>query len=207
MYKMPEYKNSKIYKIWSPSHDDLQYIGSTTQELSMRMCGHRAHYKKYLKGKYPYLRSFDILKFDDCRIDLLEYFHCNSKTELCKKEGEMIKNNVCVNKNIPGRTQKEWCQYNKEKIKKWFQDNKETIKIRKKQYHKDNKEKLNAKSKLYREDNLEKIKKYYEDNKELMNETRKQKMNCECGAIVRKDTKVRHYKTLKHIKYMESINV
>jgi uncharacterized protein (DUF433 family) len=200
MYKMPEYKNGKIYKIWSPSHDDLQYIGSTTQELCMRMCAHRKDYKKYLKGKYHFVTSFDILKFDDCRIDLLEYFPCNSKVELCKKEGEMIKNNVCVNKIIPGRTINEWRQDNKEKIKEGL-----------KNYRNQNKEKIKEVLKNYRNQNKEKIKEghknYRNQNKELIREKAKVKMTCECGIILRKHNKVRHYKSLKHIKYMESINV
>jgi hypothetical protein len=32
---MPDYKNAKIYKLWSPEGDDI-YIGSTTQPLYAR---------------------------------------------------------------------------------------------------------------------------------------------------------------------------
>jgi len=39
---MPDYKNSKIYKLWSPEGDDI-YIGSTTESLSRRKSKHKTH--------------------------------------------------------------------------------------------------------------------------------------------------------------------
>ena len=103
------YQNGKIYKIWSPSQD-LQYIGSTVQELSQRLGGHKKNFKLFNNpdSKYnKYCASYEVLKCEDYRIDLLENYSCINKLELNKKEGEYIKNNVCVNKVIPGRTMKE----------------------------------------------------------------------------------------------------
>ena len=86
---MPNYQNSKIYKIISPSNPDLIYYGSTTQKLSVRMAGHRMNSKTNRGGE----SSKEILCFDDANIILVENYPCNSKEELFKKESEYILNN------------------------------------------------------------------------------------------------------------------
>ena len=59
---MPNYHNSKIYKIWSPS-TDMVYIGSTTQSLALRLGGHVSTYKSFLHGKKIRIsKSFEITK-------------------------------------------------------------------------------------------------------------------------------------------------
>ena len=108
---MPDYKNGKIYKLWSPEGDDI-YIGSTTQDLSRRKAKHKTDNcrAKILFEKYT-----------DIRIELLEEYPCDNKEQLAKKEGEYIRNNNCVNRCIAGRT-------NKEQKKEWRENNKEKIK-------------------------------------------------------------------------------
>jgi len=121
---MPDYKNGKIYKLWSPQGNEI-YIGSTVQPLYKRF-----HHHKNTSGC-----SSKILfeKYNDVRIELIECFSCDNKEELTKKEGEYIRNNDCVNKCIAGRTDKEYKkEYYEEKYKfqkqKYYQENKEKIK-------------------------------------------------------------------------------
>ena len=107
---MPDYKKGQIYRLWSP-HTDKFYIGSTCSPLSKRMYNHRTVYNQSLNGSYCTTASqlFN-LGFDDVKIELIELYPCNSKSELDKREGELIrqhKNNL-VNHCIPGRTHKEW---------------------------------------------------------------------------------------------------
>lgn len=169
---MVNYQNGKIYKIWSPSQD-LQYIGSTAQELSQRLAGHKRNFKSFNNpdSKFNnYCASYEVLKCEDYRIDLLENYSCINKLELNKKEGEYIKNNVCVNKIIAGRTPKEH-----------YQDNRDKILLEKKEYQQINKEKISEK--------------------------RKVKMLCDCGSEFRISDKARHYKTIKHQDYINSINI
>lgn len=117
---MPDYQKSKIYKLWSPSKN-LVYYGSTTQTLSQRLAEHLKNFKTYIKfnkdktKKYCY--SYLILECEDYKIELVEEYACNNKQQLLKKEGEYQKNNKCVNEKIAGRTDLEYRQYNKEKIK------------------------------------------------------------------------------------------
>ena len=115
---MPDYKNGKIYKLWSPEGDEI-YIGSTTQSLALRKSKHKINRDTSSKMLFE--------KYTDVRIELLEEYPCDNKEQLNKKEGEYIRNNNCVNRRIAGRTNNE---YNKE----YYEDNKEKILNRHKEY-------------------------------------------------------------------------
>ena len=118
-----DYKNGKIYSIRSHQTDKI-YIGSTTQSLSKRFSYHKRDYKKYITSpeKYPFTTSFEIFKFGDAYIELIEEYPCDNKEQLCKKEGELIRNNNCVNKCVSGRTMDEWRIENKNYIQKYSKE-------------------------------------------------------------------------------------
>jgi len=184
---MPDYKNGKIYKLWSLEGDDI-YIGSTSQPLYKRLCQH-----KTTKGC-----SSKILfeKYNDVKIELLEFFSCDNKDELNKREGEYIRNNICVNKCIAGRTPKEYNEDYKEHIKEhskeYIENNKEYFKQKNKEYREKNKEHFKQKNKEYREKNKEHVKEkkkeWYENNKEQ----KCKKIICECGKETTINHKSRH---------------
>jgi hypothetical protein len=113
----------RIYKIVSSECDGC-YIGSTTQELSARFRMHKCDYKAYLDGHPNYLTSFEVIKFVDASIELIHEGVFDSKEDLRRLEGEMIKTTPnTVNKNIAGRTQpeskKQYKQNNVELTKAW----------------------------------------------------------------------------------------
>jgi hypothetical protein len=152
----------------------LVYYGSTTQKyLSARLEQHRQVYQTCTSRKILNGGNYDIL--------LVENVNCNSKDELRARERFYIENNDCVNKNIPGRTRKEWCEVNKDKLdeyqKEWRNENKEKISESSKKYNQDNKEKVSEQKKKYRLDNKDKIaergKKYRNENKEKISESSK----------------------------------
>ena len=123
---MNKYNNSKIYKLYSESAG-LTYIGSTCEKyLSRRLSGHVRSYKCYLNGKYHYVSSFEILKYDDYKIELIEKVNVGDKDELRMIEGKYIKEIECVNKRIAGRTdkqyQKEYYEQNKAKMNKYTKE-------------------------------------------------------------------------------------
>lgn len=142
------YQNGKIYKLWSPSKN-LVYYGSTTQTLSQRLSRHITQYNYYKCKPKNYCYAFLIIECEDYKIELIEEYPCNNKQQLCKKEGEYIKANECVNRNIAGRTNKEYHKDNKEKYDKIRnQDiNKEYIK----NYRVNHKQERNEYQKNYRE--------------------------------------------------------
>ena len=135
---MPNYQNGKIYKLWTPE-GDCTYIGSTTQPLAVRLGGHKresnATCSKYLFSKYT-----------DIRIELMEDYPCNNKEQLNRREGEIIRATDCINKQIAGRTYKEYYETNKVKIaeqqKKYKEDNKTKIAEYQKNHYEKNKTKI-----------------------------------------------------------------
>ena len=213
-----DYQKGKIYKIYSlnGTAEDV-YYGSTTQTLSRRMAKHRTDHK----AKRTCTSCILLNKYDDCIIELVENYPCNSIEELNAREGYYHRNNPCVNKCIAGRTRKEYTEDNKEQIKeyyeknkehlkeqhkKWYVDNKEKITEQKKKWYEENKEKENERAKQWYEVNKEKanerVKQWYEVNKEKIKEKSKEKITCECGSEYIKVSKSRHERSQKHITKM-----
>ena len=178
---MVNYQNGKIYKIVSNTDDDICYVGSTTKKyLSQRMDTHRNNYKRENK-KHNNTSAFELFEkygIENCRIELLEIYPCNTKDELIKKEGQHIKILNCVNKRVEGRTKKEY-----------YQDNKAKISERKKIYHQKNKKQLSEKDKLK-----------YQKNKDK----HKQKYICCCGSLICNYGKSQHEKSKKHMDFITS---
>ena len=107
------YRNGKIY-ILKHKDSDKQYIGSTIKTLNARLSEHKSAYKKYLKGGYNQssFKLFD-LGIEGVYIELLEKYPCGNIIYLESRETYHIKNNDCINTNIPYRTPKEWTKKNK----------------------------------------------------------------------------------------------
>ena len=178
-----DYKNAKIYKITDIGYNKM-YIGSTCQPLYKRLSKHKCDYKLWKNGKGTKTTSYDLFDefgVDNCKIELIEECPCDNREQLHGKEGIHIKNNVCVNKYIAGRTQKEskkiydevnrdkirerykqYCEENeehiKDRMKKYYELNKQHIKEYKNQYYELNKEKILEKQKAYRESKKNKSK-------------------------------------------------
>ena len=110
---MPDYSQSKIYKL-TCSNPDLVYYGSTTNYLSQRLRTHQ-EYSRY-KGK-GICKSKILFDAGNVEIELVEELSLKNKEELSLRERYYIENNPCVNKQIPGRNHKEWMQDNKDHLK------------------------------------------------------------------------------------------
>ena len=228
---MNRYQSGKIYTIRSHQTDKF-YIGSTVQPLSKRLCGHKDDFTAFKLQKTRYITSFDILKYADFYIELLELFPCNTKIELNKREGELIRlhKDDCVNKCIPNRTQAEWYVDNQERVKQqhkqYTKDNKEKlenyrkeymkdnanrekVKLRRQQRNIDNKEEIAVKRKQAYESNKEAVsqqgKVYRENNKERRKQHCSQPITCECGSSIRLDSKNKHLKSKKHQEFITNI--
>jgi len=199
---MPDYSKGKIYAIRSHQTEQI-YIGSTVQTLAQRLGKHRCKYKQYSNtGKYNYVTSFDILKYDDHYIELLEMCPCTCRAELHRREGQLIReHNNCVNKHIAGQTQKEHYSENKERIcarvRKYASENKEMIADKNREYYHNNKQKLCDYQKQHREKNREKLLEY--DRKRNSKKT-----TCPCGTTFSSRQLKRHQKSKKHLTWLET---
>ena len=153
-----------IYAIRSPQTNDV-YYGSTKNSLNTRLIEHRSNYKRWMNDDYHYVSSFAIIEYDDAYIELVEEVNFENKKELHAIEGRYIRENICVNKIVVGRTQQEWCKDNKEHCKEyelqyraknkdiilkhklqWCEQNKDYCKEYRLQYREKNREELNKKA-------------------------------------------------------------
>lgn len=144
----------KIYKLVCNKTNNV-YYGSTTVSLMKRRDNHRQHYKRYLKGGGgSYLTSFDIIKDDDFIIELVEEIEFEDIKELRTRERYHIQNNICVNKVIPTRTDKEYYIDNKEHCNEMsridYQNNKEKYDALNKKWASDNRERSREIKKKYK---------------------------------------------------------
>ncbi len=200
----------RIYTIRS-HQTDKYYIGSTTQILCKRLQDHRVKYKR----NAPYMTSYEIIKYNDNYIELLENYECNDRNELRKREGVLQrehKNNI-VNRRMEHRTRKEYLiditekrlayyRDNKQKFAQYYLDNKKRIQKKGKENHLKNKEKRNEKRRADYLKNKEKIKQYQIDNSEKIKEKRNVKCNCICSGKYTHTNKLKHEKTKTHLKYV-----
>ena len=156
-----KYGNGKIYKIVDSAYTEC-YIGSTVMALSSRMALHRRDYKQYKAGQAAYVSSyalFDKCGIENCKIELIEDYPCESREQLAKREGQYIRREECINKVVAGRTVKEWFEehpeYKKEYDRNYREANKEQKKASDKAYYEANKEALIAKNKEYSSEKVE----------------------------------------------------
>ena len=78
------------------------YFGSTFN-INRRTSGYKNDYKRHLKGKFPYMTAFDVMKHDDWKIEIVDTLPGNSRKELAKLEGKwQLSIPDCVNQNIAG---------------------------------------------------------------------------------------------------------
>ena len=142
MEQKSKYQNGKIYAIRSP-HSDMFYIGSTCNLLSKRFNQHKCVTKNQATSNI-------IFDFNDAYIELLENYPCKDRNELNKREGELIRlhKDLCVNIQVPFRTDKEYYEQNKNKIKEtqkgYYEKNKEKINEYKKNWLREKRKKKNT---------------------------------------------------------------
>ena len=155
---MNRYQNSKIYKIYSDLGDKV-YIGCTTKQyLSQRMAKHKYDYTYYKKKRedtgfafvYSYL-LFDEYGVNNCKIELLEAYPCNSIDKIRQRESHNIKTIPNINN---------YHNWTPERI----EEKKQKEKKQAKELYDKNKIELNKKS-------IE----YYHKNKDILTEKRRER--------------------------------
>ena len=141
-------RNGKIYKIISSMTDKI-YIGSTCLSLEQRLAIHKSSYKVFLNGKRRNVSSFEIVKYEDCMILLIEEIQYESNNQLLDRERFYIENNNCVNLHIPNRTKKEYYQAFKSEIiqynkQRYYNNREKILKYAKQRYMKSRNQIINS---------------------------------------------------------------
>ena len=212
---MVNYQNGKIYMI-TTNHNCKIYVGSTTQTLLKRIKDHRTRYNlwKIDPERQKFLSSFELLDFDDYKIELIENFPCDSEKDLLCREGYYHKlyRPFVVNIHILTRTDKEWRDEHKPYIqecnKKYYEENKEKLLEQYKQYRDDNpeliKEQRKKHYKKHKEAILAKDKIYYHQNIDKIKARNLSLRKCDtCNIEVKKFSYHAHLKTKQHRNNLE----
>jgi hypothetical protein len=92
---MPDYSEAKIYTIQYKNDVNLIYVGSTCKTLACRWSQHKYNYKDktyngYNSKFYQKLRETDDIS--GWHIELYEIYPCKNKSELQKRESDVIQN-------------------------------------------------------------------------------------------------------------------
>jgi hypothetical protein len=190
-----DYSQSKVYKITNDFNEDV-YVGSTCDTLVKRFSKHKQNSRDPVCMERPLYMLINEIGFERFRIELICDCPCEDKYQLRQKEGEYIREIGTLNKKIAGRTNKMYKLENSDIIKPkqveynkhYKENNKEKLLEYQKEYYKTNLEKRSTQSKLN-----------YEKNKLIINEKRKEKIECSCGCMIRKDSFKDHLKTKKHL--------
>ena len=148
-----------MFYIYRLTDGEQDYYGQT-EDCKKRLSKHKSTEKCMSK----------LLNKDNMKLHVLHTLF--TQDEANETEEFYILNMECVNRNVPCRTQKEWYQDNKEKIREYRANNKET--------------------------RCEYDKEYYQNNKKKLN----QKFNCECGGKYTDAHRSRHFKCKKHQDYI-----
>jgi hypothetical protein len=206
---MPNYAKTIIYKIVCKDINIKKTYGGHTTNIIKRRQQHKSvcnniNSKKYNYYVYKFIRENG--GYDNWEMLWIYDFPCNSKKEAELEERNFIEKEKCeLNSQRPYVTEEE----NKENYKKWCEENKNKILEKQKKYQKENSQKLKEYAKNYREENKEKAKEYQknytEENQEKLKEKASIKYTCVCGSTIRLDSKSKHEKTKKHLKFCEKI--
>ena len=200
MPKKPiDYSKAFIYRLVCKDLSVKEfYIGSSTN-FRQRKSSHKSRCtkegnKKYHYKVYKYMRNNG--GWDNWDMVLLEKYPCNDEHELAKRERYWIEElKSSLNCLIPSRTKQETMntteyKQNKKEYDRERNKNPEVMEKRKEQmkkYNKENKQHIAEQKKIYAK------------------ERRKIKISCECGSIIKKEAISKHYKTIKHQNYIQSI--
>ena len=137
---MVNYQKGKVYAIRSHKGDKV-YVGSTTNDyLSTRMALHRNQFKKWSLGlvhcSCTSRELFNDYGVENCYIELLKLFPCNSREELHTMENHFIRTLNCVNKNRAFTSPEQKAEYYVEYSSEYYKKHKEEKKL----YYQTNKE-------------------------------------------------------------------
>jgi len=93
----------RVYRISSPDTDQI-YVGSTCKELKRRLLRHKLDMRRWQRGTHHYVSSYEILKYDNAEIDIVEEDEFLDKHHMLEREKYWIQKLNCVNKLIPCKT-------------------------------------------------------------------------------------------------------
>ena len=108
----PETFLGRLYRISAPTCEHV-YVGSTKSTLAARLGRHNRDRRAFLKGKYHYVSSFDVLAHPGAAIDLLEETEFHDMQQFREREAYWIQRLPSCNRSTPGRSASLSCKISK----------------------------------------------------------------------------------------------
>jgi hypothetical protein len=173
METLNKYNNASIYTIRNRADESLIYVGSTIGPIHKRLSVHKSHCKLGKSGSlYSHIINND---WTDWYIELYEKVNCNSREELCRREGQVIREIGTINKCIAGSTHREsvarWYDANREKVKEdhkiWYDANREKVKDNNARWRAEKPDYMKEKCARWRAENPDYMKEYYRRKRSL----------------------------------------
>ena len=181
--------------VYSISHKEFCYVGSTSKSAGMRWSDHLSDYKTR-KGRISSSIVFEKAEIDGVLptyIILEKYSEINDE-DLRRREQSYLDEFVCVNKVRAYQTEEQLKEQRNKQARKCRDKNREKINERKRKHRDENREEINEQRRKWRQDNLDKARengrkwrkdnldkqrelerKYHEDNKEKRNEQQRKR--------------------------------
>jgi len=157
MGTLNKYNNASIYTIRNRADESLIYVGSTIGPIHKRLSVHKSHCKQ---GKPVSLYSHIIDNdWTDWYIELYEKVNCNDREELCRREGQVIREIGTINKCIAGSTRKE-------SNSRYYTANREKHKESMARWYDANREKVKDNNARWKDANRDKVKEWYDANRD-----------------------------------------
>jgi len=213
---MPEYDKTIIYKLINYDYPDLVYVGSTTNFANRK----RQHKERCLneKSKKHTLKIYVSIReyggWNNWHMIKICDYPCENRREAEQEEDKyMMELKANLNMIRASRTQQEYRDDNKDKIKetnkKYYENNKVIIHITQKQYNEKNKEKIKEINKKNYESNKDYLIDYQSEyrkvNKEKIKEKQKEKITCKCGCVITTSNLKQHERSKKHLELISLI--
>ena len=192
------------------------YVGSTTNLIERRR-GHKvACTNESDKGHnlpvYRFIRDYG--GWDNWEVIKVQDADCACREDLLKIERSMmVQLGATLNKQVPGRSVKEYYEAHKAEIseqkKNYYEANKTEILEKKKLYREANRTEITEQRKNYyqahKTEIAEKVKEYREAHKSEIAEKTREKVTCICGSVVGQYSMKRHCRSKKHQAYLGSL--
>lgn len=178
---MVNYAKGKIYGLYVGSDEEPFYVGSTCQDLSVRMASHRR------ATRNPKMKDYDVYQFminvgvENCEIRLIEDCSCDRRDQLLKKEGETI-----------ARLKKDGVGLFNKFVPAGFKVPASGSYTNKNEYMRE-----------YYRLNPQAIKEYRSQKNGEFRERHNDDIQCECGGKYKRYKKADHEITKKHVEWLE----
>lgn len=166
----------------------LIYIGSSCDDIDKRFAKHKS---KAITNSTDCTSRRLFEAGGKVTIEVIDYCPCDDEEELKILEAHYIDlfkrgcGDMCVNRNMPGRTHDEWLVANKSSVRQLRKHYRDTHKAERKAYKQENKDRIHANDKAWRDS--------------------QPRVTCPCGGRYRRHRHCDHFKTDIHQAYLKTL--